>query len=92
MSKCPFSNGKKSISDTLTFLFVFLIILFFMTTILALPVMVLWNYVIPDVTNGSVKEINFFQALSLNILCFILFRSKSYDKASYQLCQRHCQN
>jgi hypothetical protein len=55
-----------------------------MTTILALPVMVLWNYVIPDVTNGSVKEINFFQALSLNILCFILFRSKSYDKASEQ--------
>jgi hypothetical protein len=84
MSKCPFSNGKKSISDTLTFLLIFLTVLFFMTTILALPVMVLWNYVIPDVTNGSVKEINFFQALSLNILCFILFRSKSYDKASEQ--------
>lgn len=40
--------------------------------ILAVPVMLLWNYVMPDIFGLS--EINFWQALSLNLLSGFLFR------------------
>jgi len=42
--------------------------------VMALPVMWLWNWLIPDLTRGAVTEINFWQALGLNVLCNILFR------------------
>lgn len=82
MSKCPFKNSenKNSISNFITVLIVFLFVAFFLIVILALPVMLLWNYLIPDITNGKLHEINFFQALALNMLCFILFRTKTFDK------------
>lgn len=83
MSKCPFlknSENKFSFSDFFTYFFAFIFVAFFIVVILTLPVMLLWNYLVPEVTNGRLKEINFFQALALNMLCFILFRSKSFDK------------
>lgn len=85
MSKCPFSKdknpeGKNFMVDFITGLIVFVIVAFFIIVVLALPVMLLWNYLLPDLTQGRLKEINFFQALALNMLCFILFRNKNFDR------------
>lgn len=83
MSKCPFSKndeGKNTLTNFFTVLLAFLFVAFFLIVVLALPVMLLWNYLIPDLTSGRLHEINFFQALALNMLCFILFRSKTFDK------------
>lgn len=41
---------------------------------MALPTMLLWNVLIPDVTNGMVTPITFWQALGMNFLCAILFK------------------
>lgn len=41
---------------------------------LTLPVWWLWNSVIPEITNGKLREITFIQALQLNLLFGILFR------------------
>ncbi len=42
--------------------------------LLTLPVYLLWNAVIPEITGNRLKEINFLQALELNLLIGILFR------------------
>jgi len=49
---------------------VVLIYAFFLT----LPVWWLWNSIIPEITNGRLKEITFVQALQLNLLFGIVFR------------------
>ena len=41
--------------------------------LMALPVMLIWNYLMPDLI--GFKEITIFQALLLNMLCSILFKS-----------------
>lgn len=41
--------------------------------ILAIPLMLLWNWTLPDVF--GFKQITFFQALCLNLMSGILFRS-----------------
>lgn len=43
--------------------------------IMALPVMLLWNAIIPDIFHLS--SIDFWQALALTALCSILFKSTS---------------
>lgn len=43
--------------------------------LLALPTMLLWDYVMPIIF--SLPPITLFQALGLNLLCGILFRSRS---------------
>lgn len=43
--------------------------------LLALPTMLLWDYVMPIVF--SLPKITLFQALGLNLLCGILFRSRT---------------
>lgn len=43
--------------------------------LLALPTMLLWDYVMPIIF--SLPQITLFQALGLNLLCGILFRSRS---------------
>ena len=40
--------------------------------VLGYPVMLLWNWLIPEIFGLS--EITFWQAIGLNILCTILFR------------------
>jgi hypothetical protein len=40
--------------------------------LLGYPVMLLWNWLIPEIFGLS--EITFWQAIGLNILCTILFR------------------
>ena len=47
--------------------------------LLALPTMLLWNWVMPGVF--ALGKISFFQALALNLLCGILFRSRSSSSA-----------
>ena len=46
--------------------------------LLAIPTMVLWNYVIPSVF--GLTRISLFQAMALNILCGILFKSSASVK------------
>ena len=40
--------------------------------ILGYPLMLLWNWLLPDIF--GLPEITFWQAIGLNILCTILFR------------------
>ena len=54
-------------------LFIVVGLLILSAILLAIPTMVLWNYVIPNVF--SLSEINLYQAMALNILCGILFKS-----------------
>lgn len=46
----------------------------------AWPVMVMWNYVVPDVIGW--KAIDFWQALVLSCLCGTLFKSSSSSNKS----------
>lgn len=43
--------------------------------LIAVPVMVLWNWVIPDVLH--LPAIGYWQAYGLTLLCTILFQSNS---------------
>lgn len=46
--------------------------------LLALPTMLLWNWVMPSIF--GLPSIGFFKALGLNLLCGVLFRSRSAAK------------
>jgi hypothetical protein len=43
--------------------------------IMALPTMWLWNYIMPDIF--GLTEINFYQALAMNVLSSILFKANT---------------
>ncbi len=43
--------------------------------LLALPTMLLWDYVMPIIFD--LPKITLFQALGLNLLCGVLFRSRA---------------
>jgi hypothetical protein len=47
----------------------------FIAIVLALPTMLLWNWVVPPVFD--LPPINFWQALGINLLSGILFRSSN---------------
>ena len=59
---------NKTIESIATFLGLIAIVI----VILGYPVMLLWNWLIPELFGLS--EITFWQAIGLNILCTILFR------------------
>ena len=59
---------KNMIESIATFLGLIAIVI----VILGYPVMLLWNWLIPELFGLS--EITFWQAIGLNILCTILFR------------------
>ena len=59
---------KNMIESIVTFLGLIAILI----VILGYPVMLLWNWLIPELFGLS--EITFWQAIGLNILCTILFR------------------
>lgn len=48
-------------------------------TILALPVMLLWNYCLVGAVNG-VNEIGFWQALGLLVLTSIMFKNNTKNE------------
>jgi hypothetical protein len=58
----------------------FLLILFFVALILGIPVMLLWNSLMPELF--GLKEITFFQAIGLNLLSGFLLRSSNYSSKS----------
>lgn len=43
--------------------------------LMGFPVMWLWNYVMPDIF--GLKQITFYQAIGINLLCSILFKNSS---------------
>lgn len=50
----------------------------FVGLFISLPVMWLWNWLIPDIF--GLIEITFFQALGLTLLCNFLFKSSINEK------------
>ena len=56
------------------FLTMFVILLYMgIGLILAFPLMWLWNYTLPELTNGLLANIKYWQAWSLIVICSILF-------------------
>lgn len=43
--------------------------------VVAVPVMALWNWVMPVVSRGAVGELTYLQTVGLYMLCHILFKS-----------------
>lgn len=61
-------------SDFITAFLVVVLVVCVVALLVALPVMFLWNWLIPDITQGALTPINFWQALGMSFLCQILFR------------------
>ena len=59
---------KNTIESVATFLGLLAILI----VLLGYPVMLLWNWLIPEIFGLS--EITFWQAIGINVLCTILFR------------------
>lgn len=53
-----------------------------MAIIVSLPVMYLWNWIVPDLTKGAVTGLTFWKALGLSILCNSLFKNYTRQKTS----------
>jgi len=51
-----------------------------LSALFALPVMWLWNYVVPF--QFGLKEIDFLHAWGLNVLCGFIFKSSAYNTNS----------
>jgi lipopolysaccharide export LptBFGC system permease protein LptF len=69
---------KQKMDKIFTFLgtaFIFVVIIFGIAVLLALPTMWLWNWLMPQIF--QLKEITFWQALGLNLLCGILFKGSN---------------
>ncbi len=58
------------------------LLIFFVAILASIPTWLLWNWVVPDITKNAVTEISLFQALGLNLLCGILFKSSSSGSKS----------
>lgn len=43
-----------------------------LSLIMAIPTMLLWNWLLPDIF--GIKEISLLQALGINVLCGIMFK------------------
>lgn len=55
-------------------MFGFIFGLVVLAMIMALPTMWLWNALVPDITQGQLTPITFWQALGINFLSGILFK------------------
>lgn len=51
---------------------------FVITLLFSWPIMVLWNWLMPDIF--GVVKISFWKALGLNVLCTMLFKHSSSSK------------
>lgn len=56
-----------------------MIFTFLLTLILSLPTMLLWDWLMPEIF--GLKEITLFQALGLNVLSAILFKTTITTKS-----------
>jgi len=68
--------------ETGCLLFTAILGVFVLAVFLALPTMWLWNALIPDITKNALTEVSFLQALGLNFLCGILFKSNVNPKSN----------
>ena len=66
-------NGK---AQTVGFIGGLVVIGVLFGLIMSLPVMWLWNYVVPY--QFGLKEIDFLHAWGLNVLCGFIFKSSAY--------------
>jgi hypothetical protein len=57
-----------------------MIMAFLWGAIMAIPVMLLWDYTVPFLVPGA-KELDFWHALTLYVLCNLLFKSGSSSKS-----------
>lgn len=67
-----------SVSDSLTVIVGYLFILFVISLVLALPVMLLWDWLMPILF--GLPPITWLQAWGLMLLCSFLFKSHSTKK------------
>jgi len=65
-------------NDTIEAILTAILVIAVVTVILGLPLMWLWNWLIPTIFN--LPEITFWQALGLNALTTILFKSTPTTK------------
>ena len=68
-----------SISTLIGTVVVGLALIVFLSFLLSLPVMLLWDAVIPSIFPG-LHEITWLQAWGLNLLCGLLFKSHIKNK------------
>lgn len=54
---------------------------FIWAAVLAIPTMLLWDYTVPYLFPGT-KEIDFWHAMTLVVLCSLLFKSSVSSKTS----------
>lgn len=64
-------------SDVIATVIAFLLACGFIVILVTLPVMLLWNWLIPNITNGLLSPIDFWQALGLSVLCRLLFANSA---------------
>lgn len=67
----------KNMAGCLTVIFGMFTMVAILAVLMALPTMWLWNAIVPDITKNAVTELTFWQALGLNFLCSILFKSST---------------
>lgn len=53
-----------------------MVLAFLWGTIMAIPVMLLWDYTVPFLVPGA-KELDYWHALTLYVLCNLLLKSKT---------------
>jgi hypothetical protein len=64
-----------NITDTITSILTFLLIVAVAALILGFPLMLLWNWLMPIIFN--LPQISFLEALGLNALATILFKNST---------------
>lgn len=69
----------KEMAGCLTVIFGMIGAVIVLAVLMALPTMWLWNAIVPDITKNAVTELTFWQALGLNFLCGILFKSSGFS-------------
>lgn len=73
-------NQKSDSMKTIVKIAVALLMLIVVALLMGFPVMWLWNYLMPNIF--GLKQITFYQAIGINILCGILFKDGSSSKSS----------
>lgn len=56
------------------------ILAFLWGVIMAIPVMLLWNYTVPFLI-PTARELDFWHALTLYVLCYVLLKSTTSSKS-----------
>ena len=60
--------------------FMAMVLAFLWGAVMAIPVMLLWDYTVPFLVPGA-KELDYWHALTLYVLCNLLFKSGASSKS-----------